>query len=298
MDIRRGILSGVAAYVVWGGSPVFWNAVKHVPAQEVLSWRVLWALFFLLIVVAIRRRGPRLRAALGRGRTFRIGVAAGALLTVNWALFLWAVTHEHIVDVSLGYYINPLMSVVLGVVMMREQLRPAVKVSVAIAACGVLVMTFSAGRAPWISLCLAVTFALYGLLKKQTDAAQPLEGLTIEVGTAAIPLGLYLLYLIADGRSQVVMTADYLTWLPFTGVITVVPLLLFGISAQLIPLSMVGMLQYLAPSIQLALGLMLYGESLNSGQALGFVTIWIALGIYAIDSVRAARSLDSPSSTP
>ncbi|MCH7866581.1 MAG: EamA family transporter RarD [Myxococcales bacterium] len=220
-------------------------------------------------------------------------MVAGALLSLNWVMFLWAVTHGHIVEVSLGYYINPLMSVALGVVVMGERLSPRVQIAIAIAAIGVVVMTFAAGQPPWISLWLAVTFALYGLLKKQADAAEPLEGLVIETGTAAIPLALWLAILIADGQSQVVAGSVNWAWLPFTGVITVVPLLLFGISTQLIPLSMVGMLQYLAPSIQLALGLMLYGEAVTPAQIFGFIAIWLALGIYVFDNLRAVRTTET-----
>lgn len=290
MDIRRGILCGIAAYLVWGGSPIFWKSVEHVPAAEVLAWRVLCALLLLLIVVAVKRRWLALREAVTRRRTLAIGVISGALLMFNWGLFLWAVTHDHIVEVSLGYYINPLMSVALGVVVMKERLSSVVQLAIAIAAVGVAVMTFAAGELPWISLCLAVTFAMYGLLKKHSDAAQPIEGLVIEVATTCIPLGLYLVILISVGESQVVADGVYWTWLPFTGLITVVPLLLFGVSAQLIPLSMVGMLQYLAPTLHLAIGLMLYGESVSPGQVFGFVSIWIALGIYGFDSLRGSRT--------
>lgn len=292
MDTRRGILAAIGAYVVWGGSPIFWNAIKHVPPAEILSWRVLWALSLLLIIVAIRRRGALLRAALTAKRTLAIGMVSGALLTMNWGLFLWAVTHGHLVEVSLGYYINPLMSVALGVLVLRERLSQAAQVAVGIATVGVVVMTFAAGEPPWISLTLAVTFALYGLLKKQADAAQPIEGLLIETATACVPLGLYLAVLIAGGQSQVVSDGEYFSWLPVTGVITVVPLLLFGISAQLIPLSTVGMLQYLAPTLQLIIGLTLYGESMNAVQVFGFITIWLALGIYAFDSMRGSRTAE------
>lgn len=291
MEYRRGIVAGVAAYVVWGGSVIFWNAIKVVPPFEVLAWRVVWALLFLSLFVLVTRRGRVLQGAIRNRRTLGIAVTSGALLTVNWALFIWAVTNGHIVDVSLGYYINPLMSVALAVLVLRESLSRGARIAVAIATLGVGVMTVAAGQIPWISLLLAVTFALYGLLKKQADAAPPFEGLLLEVATAIVPLATYLIYLIATDNSNVVASRESWALLPFTGLITIVPLLLFAMAAQRIPLAAVGMLQYLAPTIQLGLGVLLYGEIVSPGQLFGFASVWIALGIFAIDSLRNARGV-------
>ena len=270
MEFRRGVVAGVAAYVVWGGSPIFWNAIKTIPPTEVLAWRVVFALILLALLILVTGRVASMRAALANRRTVAIGMTSGLLLTMNWALFIWAVTNGHIVHVSLGYYINPLMSVALAVVVLRESLSRGTKVAVTIAGLGVLVMTVAAGELPWISLTLAVTFALYGLLKKQVDAAPPFEGLLIEVMTAVVPLGLYLGWIVAQGNSVVLQTHEEWALLPFTGVITIVPLVLFGMSAQRIPLATVGMLQYLAPTIQLAIGGSLYGELISSGELFGF----------------------------
>ncbi|MBW2389547.1 MAG: EamA family transporter RarD [Deltaproteobacteria bacterium] len=290
MEFRRGILCGIGAYVIWGASPIYWNAIKRVPPFEVLSWRVLWALLLLLIVLFARRHATVLRSSLMHRRTLAIAMASGGFLTVNWALFIWAVTNGHIVEVSLGYYINPLISVMFGVVLLRERLSHGARIAVAIATLGVGVMALTAGQPPWISLCLAVTFALYGLLKKRADAAPPVEGLLIEVGTAAVPLGFYLAYLIVHEQSVIVSSTDDWALLPISGVITVVPLLLFGIAAQRIPLSTIGMLQYLAPTLHLILGVMLYGEEITPGEMFGFASVWIALGIFSIDSLRAMRA--------
>ena len=295
MEYRRGIVAGVSAYVVWGGSVIFWNAIKVVPPFEVLAWRVVWALLFLSLFILVSRRGRVLQESIRNRRTLRIAVTSGALLTVNWGLFIWAVTNNHIVEVSLGYYINPLMSVALAVLVLRERLSRGAKVAVAIATFGVVTMTVAAGQMPWISLLLAVTFALYGLLKKQSDAAPPFEGLWLEVVTAILPLGTYLIWLIASGDSNVVSSRASWVLLPFTGLITIVPLLLFAMAAQRIPLAAVGMLQYLAPTIQLGLGLLLYGEDVSPGELFGFVSVWIALGIFAIDSLRGAKPLPEAS---
>lgn len=290
MDYRRGIIAGISAYWLWGASPIFWNAIKMVPPLELLAWRVVWALLFLALFILVTRRGEVLRMAYRNPRTRMIAMASGALLTVNWALFIWAVTHEHLVEISLGYYINPLMSVTLAVLVLGESLSRAARLAVAMTAVAVIVMTIAAGETPWISLSLAITFALYGLLKKQPDAAPPFEALMLESATAAVPLFAYLAWLILNNDSVVTASTESWALLPFTGLITIAPLVLFATAAQRIPLATLGMLQYLAPTIQLGLGVWLYGEAVSRGQFIGFVTVWIALGIFAVDSARTLRS--------
>jgi chloramphenicol-sensitive protein RarD len=290
VEYRRGIIAGISAYWLWGASPIFWNAIKMVPPLELLAWRVVWALLFLALFILVTRRGEVLRMAYRNPRTRMIAMASGALLTVNWALFIWAVTHEHLVEISLGYYINPLMSVALAVLVLGESLSRAARLAVAMTAVAVIVMTIAAGETPWISLSLAITFALYGLLKKQPDAAPPFEALMLESATAAVPLFAYLAWLILNNDSVVTASTESWALLPFTGLITIAPLVLFATAAQRIPLATLGMLQYLAPTIQLGLGVWLYGEAVSRGQFIGFVTVWIALGIFAVDSARTLRS--------
>lgn len=290
MEFRRGIIAGIAAYVLWGGSPIYWNAIREVPPAEVLAWRVILAVLILLFVLFARRQFGAFRRVVGRPKTLALGVAAGCLLTVNWGLFLWAVTSGHIVEVSLGYYINPLMSVALGVLILREQLSFGTRLAVGIAALGVVVMTFAGQQFPWISLGLAVSFGLYGLLKKQPDAAPPLEGLLIETTTVVVPLGVYLMILIAGNQSVAMESRELWTLLPWSGVMTVAPLLLFGFAVQRIPLSTVGMLQYLAPTLQLIIGVYVYNESVSDAEMFGFASIWLALGIFAFDTIRASRA--------
>jgi chloramphenicol-sensitive protein RarD len=290
LEFRRGIAAGIAAYVIWGGSPIYWNIIREVSPPELLAWRVVWAVLILLLVLAVRRRFGALRRLARQPRTLLISVAAGCLLALNWGLFLWSVTSGHIVEVSLGYYINPLMSVALGVVILREQLSRAARIAVSIAALGVGVMTFAGEQLPWIALSLAVSFALYGLLKKQPDAAPPLEGLLIEAATVAVPVGLYLMVLIGQNQSVVVESGELWELIPWSGAITVAPLLLFGIAAQRIPLSTVGMLQYLAPTIQLILGICLYEEPVSGAEMFGFASVWLALGIFAFDGIVRSRA--------
>ena len=280
-------MAGVGAYLIWGSSPLYWNAIDHVPPAEALSWRVAWAIAILLVVLAIRGEWSDLRRALATSKTLRISVGAGLLLSINWATFLWAVTSGHIVEVSLGYYINPLMIVALGVLILGETLSPGARVAVAIATAAVVLMTVASGEWPWIALALAISFALYGLLKKQPETAPPLESLLIEATTAAIPLSLYLVYIIARGESVVAGSAQDLLLIPFAGAITVAPLLLFGMAARGMALSTLGMLQYIAPTLQLVLGIWLYGEVVTPAEAWGFAAVWVALGIYAADILRS-----------
>jgi chloramphenicol-sensitive protein RarD len=287
------MIAAVAAFVIWGGSPIYWNAIREVSPPEALAWRVMWAVLILLLVLTARSRFGALRRIVSQPKTLALSVTGGCLLSVNWGLFLWAVTSGHIVEVSLGYYINPLMSVALGVVILREHLSFGARISVSIAASGVGVMAYAGQQLPWIGLSLAITFALYGLLKKQPDAAPPLEGLFIEVATMAVPLGLYLMVLIGRDQSVVFESGELWALIPWSGAITVAPLLLFGIAAQRIPLSSIGMLQYLAPTIQLVIGLFLYNEVMSSAELFGFASIWLALGIFAFDSVRERRAAAS-----
>ncbi|MFT5443309.1 MAG: chloramphenicol-sensitive protein RarD [Myxococcota bacterium] len=289
MELRRGIIAGIGAYVIWGGSPIYWNAIKEVPPPEALAWRVVWAVAIVLLFLAARSNWDVLRGVVGSRKTLGISVVAGTLLTANWAIFLWAVTTGHIVEVSLGYYINPLMNVALGVMILHERLSTPAKVSVAIAALAVVSMTIAGDTLPWIALSLAITFAMYGLLKKQPEAAPPLEGLLIEVTTAAVPLVAYLIYLVVENESVVVASPQTWALIPFSGAITVAPLLLFGIAAQRIPLSTIGMLQYLAPTIQLVIGVYLFAETVTPVQKFGFASVWLALGIYAADSILRSR---------
>jgi chloramphenicol-sensitive protein RarD len=286
LEFRRGVIAAVAAYVIWGGSPIYWNIIRDVPPSEALSWRVIWAVLILFVVLVAGRHLAVLRRLARQPRTLMLSVIAGCLLSVNWGLFLWAVTSGHIVEVSLGYYINPLMSVALGVLVLRERLSFGTWAAVSIAASGVAVMTYAGQELPLIALGVAVSFGLYGLLKKQPNAAPPLEGLLIEMITVAIPFGVFLMVLIARNESVVVETGDHWALIPWSGAITVAPLLLFGIAAQRIPLSTVGMLQYLAPTIQLLIGLYLYDETMSNAEKFGFAAVWLALGIFVFETIR------------
>jgi len=286
---RRGIWYGVTAYVIWGLSPIFWNAIEDVPALELLAHRVLWSIPLLLLVIAVRHRWSILRHAYASRRTVVVAAVSGILVGINWGVFVWAATSGHIVDASLGYYINPLVSVALGVVVLREHLTIGARIAVGIAAVGVAVMAISIGVVPWVSLTLAFAFGFYGLMKKRPDAAPPIEGLLGETVTVAVPLAVVVVLLTANGDSSFGTTTTTSVLLALGGAVTVVPLLLFGGAAQRIPLSMVGLLQYLTPTIQLIIGVTLYDETMSGGRVFGFVMVWIALAVYTADSLRNAR---------
>jgi len=287
---RRGLTSGVVAYVFWGLSPIFWKALDGVPALELLAHRVVWAVPLLAVVVTVRRRWSALRRAFASNRTRLITIGGGTLVAINWGVYVWAVTSGHIVDASFGYFINPLVSVALGVAVLHERLRPAQAAAVGLAAVGVVGMGVIAGIVPWISLTLAFSFGFYGLLKKNTAAAPALEGLFGEVAFVAIPAAGYLVYLtVSDGgsfggglRTTVLLIV--------AGAVTVIPLFLFGAAAQRIPLTTVGLLQYITPTLQLLLGIGLYGEAMGAAEVLGFGLVWLALALFTIDELRGARS--------
>lgn len=282
---RRGIWLGVGAYVIWGLSPIYWNLVGGVPELEILANRVIWALLLLAAVLTGRRRWMMVKASSSSWTALLLAVLGALMLITNWGVFIWAVVNDHILDISLGYFITPLVSVSLGVVVLRERLRRTQWLAVAIATGGVLWMTLALGSLPWISLALAFAFGFYGLLKKNPKAAPALEGLFAEVAVVAIPTALYIISLTITGESSFFSSPTTAIWLIGAGAITVIPLFLFGSSAQLIPLSVVGFMQYLAPTLHLIVGVVIFGETLSGPQLVAFVSVWIALAVFTRDQV-------------
>lgn len=286
---RRGIWLGVGAYVIWGLSPIYWNLIDDVPEAEMLANRVVWAAVMLAAVLTLRRRWVALAHRFSSLPTVVLAVLGALMLVTNWGVFIWAVVNEHILDISLGYFITPLVSVALGVIILREHLRKAQWLAVSVAALGVLVMTVALGTLPWVSLLLAFAFGFYGLLKKNPRAAPALEGLFGEVTIVAIPGALLMASALAAGESSLTTSPTTALWLVGTGAITMVPLFLFGASAQLIPLSTVGVLQYLAPILHLLVGVLIYHEPLGGPQLIGFVSVWIALAVFTRDQLKEAK---------
>ncbi len=288
--MNRGVLIGLSAYVLWGLSPIYWRLVDDVASIDVVLARTVSTVLLLLALHLFGRSFGRLRSHITDLRSASMFVLTALTLGTNWLIFVWAVNDERVLESSLGYFINPLVSVVLGIVVLRERLRVGPLVSVAIATVGVIVLAFDVGTLPWVSLSLAATFGLYGLIRK-TSPAGSLDGLTLEM-FVLVPIALAALAFRAaagDGVVGVSVPARDV-WLLGAGVMTAAPLLLFATAARRIELWLVGMLQFIAPTLQFILGVAVYDESWSGGQVVGYVIIWSALGVFIADLLREARS--------
>lgn len=286
--MKKGALYAAGAYIVWGLLPIYWKALQGVPALEILSHRIVWACLLTLAMVGGLGLWRQLGAALRRPRTVLIYATSALLLTGNWFIYIWAVNDGHIVETSLGYFINPLVNVLLGVLFLKERLRPAQTAAILTAGAGVLYLTVLYGAPPWIALSLAVSFGLYGLIRK-TASLDSLVGLTLETLLIA-PLALAFLVSQELAGAGAFPHAGLGTSLLLvaSGLVTAVPLLLFASGARQITLTTLGLLQYIAPSMQLLLGVALYGEALSPQRLVGFCLIWLALAIYSFEGVARA----------
>ncbi|MEY2875158.1 MAG: EamA family transporter RarD [Pseudomonadota bacterium] len=281
--MRSGILQASLAYVMWGLFPLYFRLLHSIGALEVLAHRVVWSLVFLLGVLAARRHWDWLGPALRNRRVLALFTASSALIATNWYVYIWAIGHDRVVDASLGYFITPLVNVLTGSLVLKERLRPMQWAAVATAAVGVAWLTWAQGALPWIALILAASFSSYGLLRK-TASLGALEGLTLEtllLGPIAVAgLG----WAMAHGQSVFPgATVDLQLLLMAAGPLTAVPLLLFAGGARRIPLSLLGMLQYIGPTIQLALGVWLFHEPFAGPRAQGFVIIWAACALFSAE---------------
>ncbi|NYT41379.1 EamA family transporter RarD [Sphingomonas sp. R-74633] len=284
---NRGLALAIGSYVIWGVLPVYFHILAQVPALQILSHRVVWSVLFLgVLVVALGRAGAIWRAA--RGRTLLLLCASAALIAINWYLYIWSVESGHVLEASLGYFINPLVNVALGMLVLGERLRRWQGVAIAIAGAGVLVMAVIGGGAILISLSLALSFGLYGLVRKVV-AIDSLGGLTVETMLLVPFAAAWLLYSASHGTSGFGVSAGQNALLLAAGVITATPLLMFAAAARLLPLSMMGLLQYIAPTLQFFVALAL-GEPLRPIHLITFPLIWAGCALYAWDSLRAARA--------
>lgn len=280
---KLGILYSASAYFLWGFLPIFWKLGDDIPAGEILAHRIVWSFVFMIIIISILREwSPFIEQCkiIWRDRKKLVGITAASLfISLNWLTFIWAVNTEHVVQASLGYYINPLISILLGIIVLKESLTRRQLLSFVLAGAGVLYLTFSFGVFPWISLILAFSFGLYGLLKKIVEIPA-MFGLTIETMIVTPVAAIYLLIL-SDGAFSINEPISPINiFLLASGTVTAVPLLLFASGAKLIPLAMVGFLQYLAPTIMLILGVFLYNETFTIAHLVAFLFIWSALIIY------------------
>ena len=280
-ESTRGTISAITAFFLWGIFPIYWKALQHVSSTQILAHRVVWSLVFVLVLLSIQRRWNEAKSVISFYPNVYIFLVTSFLLGGNWLIYIWAVNSNQIVEASLGYFINPLVNICLGVVFLRERLYRGQFISVAIAFVGVLFLTLQYGRLPWIAFSLALTFGTYGLLRK-TAKAGSMVGLLFDTGFLA-PISLfYLLFLAAHGSGALVSTnlkTDVL--LIGAGVVTAVPLLLFAYGARRIQYSTVGFLQYIAPTGQLLVGVFLYREQFTRAHAIAFGLVWVALILYS-----------------
>jgi len=298
--MRKGITLAICSYLSWGLFPLYFKALSGITALEILSHRILWALPFLLMVLAVRSQWLWLSTILDRPAVLGGFVASATLLSVNWLLYIWAVTNNRIIDGSLGYFITPVVNVLLGYILLKERLRVAQWIAVALAASGVIWLAILNGHMPWISLALAFSFGCYALLRK-TAALGALEGLTLET-MILFPCALaYVIYLgtqNANSFSAAWANGDNLPWLLMAaGPITAIPLLAFSYAARLIPMSTLGILQYISPSIQLLIGIWIYHEPFSAERLIGFIIIWSALMLYSAEGLWRGYQLKNQSTT-
>ncbi|MER8035607.1 EamA family transporter RarD [Streptomyces hydrogenans] len=286
---RAGLLYGVAAYAIWGLVPLYWPLLKPASAGEILAHRMVWSFVFVGLALLALRRWGWVRELLANPRKLGLLTLAATVITVNWGLYIWSVNNGHVVEASLGYFINPLMTIALGVLVLKERLRPAQWAAVGIGFAAVLVLAVGYGRPPWISLTLAVSFAVYGLVKKQVNLGG-LESLAAETAVLFLPALGYLLLL--GSRSELAFGtegAGHMALLASTGVVTAIPLVCFGAAAIRVPLSTLGLLQYLAPTFQFLLGVAYFHEAMPPERWAGFSLVWLALTLLTWDALRTAR---------
>ena len=288
---RRGLLLAFSAYLLWGAFPLYFHLLAAADPVEIIGHRIFWSFLFCLVGVLVWREWGHLRTVISTPRLFWGLAGAGVLVSVNWLIYVWGVLNNHIVDAALGYFINPLFTVALAVLVLRERLRTVQKVAVGVGLLAVVVIAVGFGKFPWVALSLAVTFGTYGLVKKQVGGTvSPLVGLTVETAVLT-PLAFgYLLWLQLTGSSAYLAHGPGLTVaLTLAGAITAVPLLLFAAASGRIPLSMMGLIQYLTPCIQFSIGVWVTHEAMPPSRWIGFGLVWVALVLLTVDSLRAAR---------
>jgi chloramphenicol-sensitive protein RarD len=295
---RRGLLAGATAYLLWGIFPLYWPLLEPAGALEILAWRIVLSLLVVALLLAVRHELGALRR-LDRGTVLRLCVA-GVIIAVNWGAYIWGVNNGHVVETSLGYFINPLITVALGVVVLHERLRRMQWAAVALGAAAVAILSVDYGRPPWLALFLAVSFAGYGLIKKSIRATAP-EGLLIEAAVLTVPAVVVIGVLAGTGNATWVghaATPGHLLLLAAAGPATAVPLLFFAAAAKRLPLTTIGLLQYLAPVMQFLIGVVVRHEPLPPALLGGFALVWLALLILAVDAVGHRHGVPSSVTEP
>ncbi|WP_205473381.1 EamA family transporter RarD [Nocardioides sp. SYSU D00038] len=286
---RRGLLLGATAYVLWGGFPLYFPLLEPAGAVEILAHRVAWSALTMGLLVVLLRRTGRLRALVADRRRLALLTVAAVTISFNWGTYIYGVTNDRVVEASLGYFINPLVTVLMGVLILRERLRPLQWVAMGVATAAVVVLTLDYGRPPWVALVLAFSFGTYGLAKKSADAPA-VESLTLET-LLLLPLALgYIGWAVAVGESGFgAHGLGHALLFTTTGVVTAVPLVCFGAAATRVPMVTLGLLQYLAPILQFGLGVLWFHEQMGAGRWTGFGLVWLALAVFTVEAVRHHR---------
>ena len=288
-ESRKGLLLGFSAYALWGAFPLYWPLLEPAGAIEILANRIVWSAVVMVLLVALTRRTAQLRALMRDRRALALLVVAAAVISVNWSVYIWGVNNERVVEAALGYFINPLVTVLMGVLILGERLRRLQWVAMGVATLAVVVLTIDYGRLPWVALVLAFSFGTYGLAKKQANVGS-VESLTFETVLLA-PLAVsYVAWLMATGRSGFgAEGVGHALLFTTTGVVTAVPLMLFGAAAIRVSMVSLGLLQYLAPIIQFALGVLLFHEPMPTGRWIGFGLVWVALVVFTVEALGHRR---------
>ncbi len=288
---RLGIAYGVGAYVIWGSLPIYWRWLEQATAFEILANRGIWSLVVCVIFLAFQRQLRSTFTLMRNSKTFFTLALSSFLLTLNWGIYIWAVSVDRVVEASLGYYMTPLVVVFFGVFVLKEKLRTTQKLSLGLAAIGVAILTFAFGQLPLVAFGLALSWGTYSLIKKRLDAGS-LETLSVEMLFALIPSGIYMFYLMSNNQAEFGSELWFSLIIMTTGLVTIVPLLMFNSAATTLPLTLLGLLGYINPTIMFLVGFIVFHEPLTFSKIFGFVFIWGALILLGIDMYRSGRSID------
>jgi chloramphenicol-sensitive protein RarD len=288
---RLGVAYGVGAYVIWGSLPIYWRWLEQATAFEILANRGIWSLAVCIVFLAFQRQLRSTFTLMRNSKTFFTLALSSFLLTLNWGIYIWSVSVDRVVEASLGYYMTPLVVVFFGVFILKEKLRTMQKLSLGLAAIGVAILTFAFGQLPLVAFGLALSWGSYSLIKKRLDAGS-LETLSVEMLFALIPSGIYMFYLMSNNKAEFGSDLWFSLIIMTTGLVTIVPLLMFNSAATTLPLTLLGLLGYINPTIMFLVGFIVFHEPLTFSKIFGFIFIWSALILLGIDMYRSGRSID------
>lgn len=289
---KAGLLFGVSAYTLWGLFPLYWPLLKPANPLEIVSHRAVWTVVFCVIILGITKSLKSTLATFKRKHVAIKLFSTSVLISINWLVYIWATNNGHVVEASLGYYINPVIIIAMGVILLHEKMRKMQWISIAIASTGVLILTIDYGRLPWIAIALALSWGSYGFIKKSLGLGA-LEGLAIETMISSVPYLGYLIYLGSQGTGQFGNGVVITTLIISAGAVTAIPLLLFNGATTRLPFTIIGLLQYITPTLQFAIGVWVLHEDMPAARWIGFVIIWIALVVLATDLFRSNRAINN-----